>query len=748
MPNAYFRLARTKQPMSRIISFLLLLLVGSGSSPVLAQADESLKRKEIREYIILADTLFGSNLDSSLLYYERAYEVAADLTKGKPMNQTTRQDWSLFAESANGRGFVLQYQGRVDSCFRYHRQCLGISVPLSLDTLTAWALNNIGMAFHRLSDLDSAIVYYRKSLDVRVKMGSKPMTQNALNNIAWIYQQRGDLDTAEKYLRRVLAINEETGDLKSKSNTLHSLGANYYQRGEYAQSLDFHSRSLRIREQTDDLPGIATSTGELSVVYQALGDYETALMYLRKSQAMITRRGGDGQLATVLNNMGLIFTKMNELDSARTTFERSLEKFEKVGDKDGIALCLGNLGTVLEKQGELGKALEYFQRSVAMRRTTGSKGGLAHSLERLGTYHSHQGELRVAEKMLSEALELAKRSGEAGTVVSVSKELSSVFQRLGSMAQAYEMLALYQAMKDSIRSPEANLAMIRQQVEYAKQEQDVADSLAHALELQSANHDKAQAELRADRNQQRAIALGASALVLGLLGGGLWLNRKRIRTKLERDTERLERKAAEAEVKALRAQIDPHFLNNVLAGLADSVLSNDKQQTYGHVTKIAKLMRAVLESSRETVVPLDSDMAVLRQYIDLERDQRGGKFDYTFNVDPAIDQSRTLIPPMLIQPFVENAIRHGLGSKESQGSLSIALHMAGEQLRIVVQDDGVGMRSKVENSGHVSIGTSLTASRLAMWGQQQGASAGFDYVEVPVGVRVEVYMPVATEPFS
>lgn len=712
----------------------------------MAQSDEARMRNEISGYLLLADTVFGRNLDSALLCYEKAYERAVRLTTGKAMDKSTREDWSLFAESANGRGFVLQNQGRVDSCFKYHSQCLAISEALAIDTLTAWALNNIGMAYHRLSELDSALAYYRKSLDVRQRMGSRQMIQNALNNIAWVHQYRGELDTAEMYLRRVLAINEETGDLKSMSNTLHSLGANYYQRGEYARALDFHSRSLRIREQTDDQPGIATSTGEIAVVYEALGDYPSALSYLRRSEAMIARRGGDGDLATVLNNMGLIFTKMNELDSARIVYQRSLELFEKVGEKDGMALSMANLGTVLEKQGHEERAMEYFLRSVALRRASGNKGGLAHSLERLGTYQSQHEDLKVAEKTLSEALELAKRSGEAGTLMNVSKELASVYQRIGSMAQAYQMLALYQATRDSIRSPEANLAMIRQQVEYARHENDIADSLAHTLELQAANHDKAQAELRADRNQQRAIALGASALVLGLLGGGLWLNRKRIRTKHERDAARLERKAAEAEVKALRAQIDPHFLSNVLAGLGESVLSKEREQTYGHVTKLAKLMRSVLESSRETVVPLDSDMEVLRQYIDLERDQRGGKFDCTIQIDPAIDQSRTLIPPMLIQPFVENAIRHGLGSKDGKGTLAISVHSEGGGLLIAVQDDGKGMRPQVQNDGHVSIGTRLTADRLVMWGQQQGATADFNYVDVPVGVRVEVRLPVVTEP--
>lgn len=733
--------------MSRVF-VLLLLWFRCGGSWLLAQGDEPRLRALVAEHIVQADTVFGRNLDSALQCYQRAYVLAANLTRGKVIDMSTRDDWSLFAESANGVGYVLQNQGRVDSCFKYHRQCLSISVPLSIDTLTAWALNNIGIAFHRLGDLDSALLYYRRSLDLRIRMGSKEMSQNTMNNIAWVYQHRGALDSAEMYMRRVLAINEESGDLRSMSNTLHSLGANAYQRGQYAKALNLHSRSLRIREETGDQPGIATSTGELAVVYEALGDYLSALRFLRRSRDMVERRGGEGDLATVVNNMGLIYANMNEKDSARLMFKLSMEMHEKVGERDGMALAMANLGSVLDNQGQHVKALEYLQRSVELRRTTGNQGGLAHSLYRLGAYHSKHGDNWVAKAMLTEALELSKMSGEAGTLVGIAKELSIVYHRLGSVAEAYAMLALHQAVKDSIRSPEANLAMIRQQVEYARQEQNAADSLTHALELQRANHDKAQAELRADRNQKRAIAFGASALALGLLGGGLWLNRMRILTKHERDAERLERNAAESEVKALRAQIDPHFLNNVLAGLADSVLSNDKQQTYGHVTKIAKLMRAVLESSRETVVPLGSDMAVLRQYIDLERDQRGGTFDYTIDIDPAIDQGHTLIPPMLFQPFVENAIRHGLGTKESQGSLTLALRMDGEQLRIVVQDDGVGMRPKVENSGHVSIGTSLTRSRLAMWGQQQGAPAGFDYVDVPIGVRVEVFMPVAMEPLG
>lgn len=726
--------------MYRIISCLCLAVTLQLSAS--GQATGSSKTIEIRNNLTLADSLFSINLDSAYRYYHRAYVQATRLVEGVPRDTANRDKWSLLAEAANGKGFVLQYQGHVDSSFLYHRQCLEISEPLVIDSLTAYGLNNIGMAYHRLSELDSALFYYRRSLKVRTRMGAPGLIQRALNNIAWVHQQRGELDRAESMLLRVLRINEETDDLMSMGNTLHSLGANAYQRGDYAKAIDYHARSLKVREELDDRPGISTSTTELSIVYSALGDNQTAVQFLRRSIAMTEQRGGTGELAIQLGNLGLYLSYLNKRDSAEAAYLQSLALFEEIGEKDGIANSLNNYGVLLEQLGKDEKALANYTRSVGLRRETGNQGGLALSLWRLGAYQARQGQLLAAEETLREALALADQTGIRSTVMSVSQELAGVLYRLGEWKEAYEQLKLHITTRDSLRSPEANLAIIRQQVEYANRSKAVADSLAYALDLERAEVDKTAAELRADRNQRRAIALGSATLVLGLVGGGLWLNRKRLRTLLERNLARKEREAAEAQLMVLRARIDQHRLGNAMSSIQLRLRRGKAEEAAGLLMRYDRFLRSTLEQTAAATLSVAMEAETLHRYLDLEQGLRDGSFDYTVEIDESVDAEGTYVEPMLVQPFVENAVKHGVGAREEKGRITVRFRREGDCLVATVADNGPGLKTQPKAPDHLSWGTRITGERLAILRKLGGQAGTYEYLQVPEGTTVEVRIPL------
>jgi len=210
---------------------------------------------------------------------------------------------------------------------------------------------------------------------------------------------------------------------------------------------------------------------------------------------------------------------------------------------------------------------------------------------------------------------------------------------------------------------------------------------------------------------------------------------------------RAERISIELEVKALRAQMNPHFLFNALNSINGYILENDKDLASGFLTKFSKLMRMVLVNSQHTEVPLEQDLQCLRLYMDLERSRMQGKFDYTIEVDPAIDQTSTLVPPLVIQPFVENAIWHGISRKEGNGHIRLTISKSDGNLSMVVSDDGVGRptlarQEPSKDKGYRSMGTQITRDRLDMLGRLKGSIAGFQYRDVAVGTTVEVTVPL------
>ncbi|MGB1216394.1 MAG: sensor histidine kinase, partial [Saprospiraceae bacterium] len=190
--------------------------------------------------------------------------------------------------------------------------------------------------------------------------------------------------------------------------------------------------------------------------------------------------------------------------------------------------------------------------------------------------------------------------------------------------------------------------------------------------------------------------------------------------KRERNRILLNRRFAEAELKALQAQMSPHFIFNTLNAIQYTILKQDLQLAGRSLNDFASLMRLFLESSQQKQVSLDDEIKMLRHYCELTRMCYEGKFDFNIKVDPQIEMEDISIPGMLLQPHLENAIQHGLLPKNNKGWLTIQFDMADkETLRCIIRDDGIGRTASAkrkENSNrlHQSRGMILTQDRAAI----------------------------------
>lgn len=168
------------------------------------------------------------------------------------------------------------------------------------------------------------------------------------------------------------------------------------------------------------------------------------------------------------------------------------------------------------------------------------------------------------------------------------------------------------------------------------------------------------------------------------------------------------------ESKALRAQMNPHFMFNALNSIQAFISSNESDQATYYLAKFSKLMRMILDNSKVQLITLEQEIQVLRTYIDLEKMRFDNKFDYAINDNTLIASSQILLPPMLLQPFVENAILHGFSSIDYAGQLTIVFTVEKDVLICSIDDNGKGRKEagKIRKSGHTSSGVSITEERL------------------------------------
>ncbi len=207
-------------------------------------------------------------------------------------------------------------------------------------------------------------------------------------------------------------------------------------------------------------------------------------------------------------------------------------------------------------------------------------------------------------------------------------------------------------------------------------------------------------------------------------------------------------KLAEAKLEALRSQMNPHFIFNCLNSIDNFIQNDDKEKATKYLAKFAKLIRSILETSKKNVVPCWKDMETLTVYLELEALRLDQKFSYQVNVSDEILSGDYKVPPLVIQPFVENAIHHGLLNKtEPRKELLINVSVTQNYIHYVIQDNGVGRvkaaaYKQLNKPSHESMGLQITTERINLFNRNNNGSVKiidlYDEQHHPVGTRVEV----------
>lgn len=229
----------------------------------------------------------------------------------------------------------------------------------------------------------------------------------------------------------------------------------------------------------------------------------------------------------------------------------------------------------------------------------------------------------------------------------------------------------------------------------------------------------------------------------------LYSRRIRLIQKQEEQKTRFYKQIAESELKALRAQMNPHFMFNAINSIQTFVLLNDSKSAQKYLTKFSRLIRSVLENSKHEVIPLSKEIETLSLYIELECLRASFSFDYDLKVNNSVRPDIVQIPPMLLQPYIENAILHGLKPlKGKKGFLQVEFWYENSALKCIIEDNGVGRKRAMElkekkKASHQSMGMAVTQDRLDVLSKSNFFRTQVHIIdkfenEIASGTRVEI----------
>jgi LytS/YehU family sensor histidine kinase len=568
-----------------------------------------------------------------------------------------------------------------------------------------------GITHYDLSEFDKAIESYEKARAIYQVLGNQRELITCLINIGNAYSEMGDYDKTVVYYNKALEQSKKIGDENGITSVQFNLGVVYRAQGNYPMAIANYNKALHYKTTTKDTLAMAKALANLGGIYTSMGNYEQSLEYLQKSLTYAQQKGNKRLVAENNSSIGNIYLKKDRAQTALTYYQTSLESSEKTNDPKQLAVCYNHIGKAKLILRQTKEARSAFKKGKEISTQIQSKQLLADSY------------LGIAESLLLEnqfqkaliPIDMGAKIADELQFLELQKKVASlrytIYNHNHNYKKALENHLIYKKLNDSLFNKENVEKIARLEYEY-KYKQAMDSANIRELKLTKTVLTTSQ-DLEKSRQKYLWAVIGI-LLVTSVLGGAFFFQKyQNIKAKNQ---------TILTEQKLLRSQMTPHFMFNSLSVLQGMILNQENAKSLTYLSKFSKLLRSTLEGSRQKLVALSDELATIDGYMELCNLDTEPPFQYVLRVDPGVDPSSLKIPPMLIQPFVENSVEHAFTAYEPNKRIEVGIQCKNQQLCCTITDNGKGIsenRSKTKK-GKNSLATTISTERLQKLAKEFG----------------------------
>lgn len=682
---------------------------------IFAQSDSSII-KQSRYYNSVANTHFNSAnyqkaieyADSSLLIadkhkFDEERRVAHNLKAisylrlGDLDNSYTHQNIAYqlakksqqtfdVAMSLNNLGTIYRMWGKYDIALDNHFESLKLAQEIKSDKIEYMAHGNIGNVYYLMADYTQCIHHFSKAIGISERSGDSTSMLILSVNIGNIYLSTGDYPKALNYYHKSLEINKSVNNTSFLGDIYNNIGLIHQQQKEYPEALDYHKKSLAIKLNVNDLSGIVNSHKNISDCYLFVQQIDSAEKYL---QAGIKH-------AQKLNNLQLLsefYHSQSSLDSINGNYLQSMQHLKMhMMYKDSLNANAKN--EVIE---ELKTKYQTEQKENEIQILTKSK-----QIQEL--------EIKNTKSALNTQLLLAKQQEQELDIINKEKNLQSLQLELSSEEINRKKL------ENQIQKDELNLKTLENKL----LEQKAADEKFAKLLI---------------------IFIALSILLILSVLYLFYRNKQKAEYNFQ---------IANMELKALKAQMNPHFIFNALNAVDNYIFTNQNRKASEFLSKFSKLIRNILNHSYFDEISLEDELQSLQVYLDLQAENYNQSFSHAIHVEKNLQADEISVPPLLIQPFIENAIIHGVLPLKEKGHISIEISTKNNHLIFDIKDNGIGRKKSNEiKKNNVykteSFGLKISKKRIELL-KQKHINSSIQFIDLSQGLQVIISIPL--KPFA
>jgi tetratricopeptide (TPR) repeat protein len=640
---------------------------------LLAHAQQDTNK--VNTLLTLASEVESTNLDTAMLLSKQALVLSRAIS------------WKAGEiSSMNSVAIYYDMKGNINNALACEDSALGLSNKYHITRSLGSIYNILGNITSDENKYPVGLDYYFKALAID-SLISKSAVAQVCNNVGIDYQEMGNYVKAEEYYLKTLKIYEESNNKEGIATIYCNLGNLYNLQNDYQKGLRNLIKAEQIDSSINNQTNLIVDFANIGEGYLSLKNYEKSLEYSFKAILLGKKLGALNNLHTSFSNVGQALIDAYEADTIEPL---------------GVTYVRGDEKVYVTHSALLDTALVYEQNSILRANIVHNELSLTHAYRGIGQIFALKKENDKSISYYQRAYDLSDSLGVLGEEMDNAQSLGHAFVRAGNYQMAAKYLDITNVLKDSIFSKEKNKQITELEAKYQneKKEKEI-EALAQKNEIQTL-------QIR----QSRGFIFGLVSLVLLIAAIAFLLIRQgrinTLNTKIE------------LEQKLLRSQMNPHFIFNAMTSIQNYIYKEEPQEAANYLSSVFKLMRSILESSKEEYILLEKEVITLKHYLVLQQLCFQNKFDYKIDVDQELDIGNITIPPMMAQPIIENAIEHGIVNKVGEkGMIIIRFVKHNDMFSLEVEDNGVGRDKareigKEHKSKHLSVATNITQERITL----------------------------------
>lgn len=636
-----------------------------------------------------------------------------------------------------------------------------------------------------------------KAIEISMNMGDTLLYARSLDNLGLLNRYHQRYEEAINLHSKAFDLIEDTeGASLARMIYANNTGVACRYAGKYNQAVEYYLKALRIAEEEQDLKNIAISSNGLgnTLIYLPNRE-EDALAYFERSMKAEKERGNSLGIAMNLLSVSDFYIQTEAFSKAREYLNQLLKLNKEREDLFGLAITYEFFGlSYLEEDKNLKKANTYFQRSLKLFSELNNTHKQADLLFHLGKVSQLRERYSSAIDYYNQSWILAKKINSMGLLMESAHQLSAVYEKQGKLAESLKYYKTFHQYKDSVAliEQETQIAAIEKKFALEKKESQIV-LLEKDKVLQQAQLQSQEETLGSQRLMLLLLLIGLLAILAITLMQYRNIQAKRksnrllkhqrdeislqkdeiekINTKLEETFEQLidqQKKNEERRVKlleskfenkihslalqSLESQMNPHFLFNGMNAVRWLVIQNKNEKAKKYLDTFANLLRLSLTNNRKEVIALSEELTTTSLYLEIENLRFDNEFAFSVKVAPGINPDDIMVPPKILQPLAENAVKHGLlPSRRVDKKLEINVTEKEDGVCVEMIDNGMGFKKSANNQGEskpdgTHLGLTLIQERLSIYNQKSKSLIVFniaaqqDEQKQTTGTRAEIWI--------